>query len=95
MKSKKVVGRILLSVLVLLFTIAMWMIVINREDSQLIAETEKEEKKAYYSGSNFNYEIISETDKTIRLIGYTGTATEVSIPSTINGVSITSIANMA
>ena len=91
MKSKKVVGRILLSALVLLFMLAMWMLVINNKELQLIAETEKEEKAAYSSGSNFNYEVISETNKTIRLIGYTGTATEVAIPSTINGYTVTEL----
>ena len=89
MKRKKVIGRILLSVLVLLFTLAIWMLVVNNKESQLIAETEKEEKAALISSDNkWEYERFSSG---IRIKDYRGYETTITIPSTLDGFTVTSI----
>ncbi len=45
---------------------------------------------AAYSG-DFEYEVLSETDKTCKLTGYNGEATDLVIPSALDGYTVTSI----
>ena len=47
------------------------------------------------TSGDWTYEIISEANQTAQITGYTGTETELKIPSTINGYKITTIANNA
>lgn len=44
---------------------------------------------------DFTYKVLSETDKTCEIIGYYGTATELDIPSQLNGYTVTSIGHDA
>lgn len=44
---------------------------------------------------DFGYEVISEEDKTCEITGYTGSATDLSIPSQLNGYTVTSIGKQA
>ena len=43
------------------------------------------------TNGDFEYEVLSETDKTCEITDYTGTATELEIPSTLDGYTVTSI----
>ena len=45
--------------------------------------------------SDFTYQVISETDKTAEIIGYSGSGGDVTIPSVIDGYTITSIGDTA
>ncbi|MGN0917267.1 MAG: leucine-rich repeat domain-containing protein [Candidatus Enterousia sp.] len=47
------------------------------------------------TSGDFEYSVISEEDKTCEITGYAGTATNLAIPSTINGYSVTSIGHVA
>ena len=43
------------------------------------------------TSGDFEYEILSETDKTCEITGYTGSATEIVIPSELDGYTVTEI----
>ncbi len=43
------------------------------------------------TNGDFEYEVLSETDKTCEITDYTGTATELEIPSILDGYTVTSI----
>ena len=43
------------------------------------------------TSGNFKYAVLSETDKTCKITGYTGWATELTIPSELDGYTVTEI----
>ncbi len=43
------------------------------------------------TSGNFKYEVLSETDKTCQITDYTGSATELEIPSELDGYTVTNI----
>ena len=47
------------------------------------------------SSGDFVYEVLSETNKTCEITGYTGNATELTIPSELDGYTVTSIGDFA
>lgn len=47
------------------------------------------------TSGDFEYEVISEEDKTCAIIGYTGTAADLEIPQEIDGYSVTKIGDYA
>ena len=47
------------------------------------------------SSGDFEYEVLSETDKTCEITGYTGNATDLTIPSELDGYTVTSIGGSA
>lgn len=47
------------------------------------------------TSGDFEYEVISEEDKTCAIIGYTGTAADLEIPQDIDGYSVTKIGDYA
>lgn len=47
------------------------------------------------TSGDFEYEVISEEDKTCAIISYTGTATDLEIPKDIDGYSVTTIGDYA
>lgn len=47
------------------------------------------------TSGDFEYEVISEEDKTCAIIGYTGTAADLEIPQDIDGYSVTTIGDYA
>ncbi|MDO4155126.1 MAG: leucine-rich repeat protein [Clostridia bacterium] len=47
------------------------------------------------TSGDFTYEVISETDKTCEITDYTGSATELAIPSELDGYTVTSIGDYA
>ena len=47
------------------------------------------------TSGDFEYQVLSETDKTCQITGYTGSATELTIPSKLDGYTVTSIGNYA
>ena len=47
------------------------------------------------TSGDFEYEVLSETDKTCVITDYTGTATELEIPSILDGYTVTSIGDFA
>ena len=47
------------------------------------------------SSGDFEYEVLSETDKTCEITGYTGYATDLTIPSELDGYTVTSIGGSA
>ena len=47
------------------------------------------------TSGDFQYEVLSEADKTCEITGYTGTATELEIPSTLDGYTVTRIGEHA
>ena len=47
------------------------------------------------TSGDFEYEVILKEDKTCEITNYTGTATELTIPSTLDGYSVTSIGDEA
>ena len=47
------------------------------------------------TSGDFEYEVISEEDKTCAIIGYTGTADDLEIPQEIDGYSVTTIGDYA
>ena len=50
---------------------------------------------AEMKSGDFQYEVLSETDKTCEITGYTGSATEIVIPSELDGYTVTSIGDWA
>ncbi len=50
---------------------------------------------AEMTSGDFQYEVLSETDKTCEITDYTGSATELVIPSELDGYTVTSIGNYA
>ena len=47
------------------------------------------------TSGDFEYEVLSETDKTCEITDYTGSATTLSIPQTLDGYSVTGISRFA
>ena len=47
------------------------------------------------NSGDFEYEVLSETDKTCEITGYTGNATDLTIPSELDGYTVTSIGGSA
>ncbi len=47
------------------------------------------------TSGDYEYEVLSETDKTCKITDYTGSATELAIPSELNGYKVTEIGSFA
>ena len=88
---------ILLVIAIILLLSAVFMTIFINKRSSKIASIEENEKKAtdYITGvsdSRFTYEVnIFEDERTITLVKYIGTDTDVVIPSTIDGYTVTKI----